>query len=90
MAYPNVPTTLAGLKTQGYRLALVTNKPLGFIQPLLEGLALADHFELCLGGDSLPARKPDPLPLLHACERLGVDALNALNCSSSPVHHQTL
>ncbi len=74
VAYPNVPATLSGLKAQGYRLALVTNKPFGFIQPLLEGLALADHFELCLGGDSLPARKPDPLPLLHACERLGVDA----------------
>jgi phosphoglycolate phosphatase len=74
VTYPNVTATLAGLKARGYRLALVTNKPFGFIQPLLEGLALAGLFELCLGGDSLPARKPDPLPLLHACERLGVDA----------------
>ena len=25
-----------------------------------------------LGGDSLPRRKPDPLPLLHACSTLDV------------------
>jgi len=70
VTYPNVPATLSGLKAQGYRLALVTNKPFGFIAPLLEGLALTELFEFCLGGDSLPRRKPDPLPLLHVCERL--------------------
>ncbi|MCR8526233.1 HAD-IA family hydrolase, partial [Escherichia coli] len=24
-----------------------------------------------LGGDSLPAKKPDPMPLLHVCDKLG-------------------
>lgn len=27
-----------------------------------------DYFELVLSGDSLPRKKPDPLPLLHACQ----------------------
>ena len=27
-----------------------------------------------VGGDTLPVRKPDPLPLLHAAGGLGVDA----------------
>jgi phosphoglycolate phosphatase len=70
VTYPNVVATLSSLKAQGYRLALVTNKPFGFIDPLLEGLALTELFEFCLGGDSLPKRKPDPLPLLHVCEHL--------------------
>ena len=26
-----------------------------------------------LGGDSLPQRKPDPRPLTHVCDALGVD-----------------
>jgi len=72
VAYPNVTATLKDLKQKGYRLAIVTNKPFDFIEPLLEGLALTDLFELSLGGDSLSRRKPDPLPLLHVCERLNV------------------
>ncbi len=72
VTYPHVETTLKDLKSKDYRLVLVTNKPYDFIEPLLEGLALTDLFELCLGGDSLAKKKPDPLPLLHVCERLDV------------------
>jgi phosphoglycolate phosphatase len=74
MTYPNVLATLKSLKSLRYRLALVTNKPYDFIQPLLEGLELTGLFELCLGGDSLSKRKPNPMPLLHVCEELGVNA----------------
>ncbi len=74
VTYPNVLQTLQRLKSMGYRLVLVTNKPYAFIQPLLEGLGMEGLFELCLGGDSLEKRKPDPLPLLHACERLDICA----------------
>ena len=83
VTYPNVATTLNTLKSKGYRLALVTNKPYDFIDPLLEGLALTELFELCLGGDSLAKKKPDPLPLLHVCERLGVDASECIMIGDS-------
>ncbi len=73
VTYPKVVATLRELKAKGYRLALVTNKPYDFIEPLLEGLEMTDLFELCLGGDSLAKKKPDPLPLLHICERLNVN-----------------
>ncbi|PKF63692.1 phosphoglycolate phosphatase [Psychromonas sp. psych-6C06] len=72
VTYPNVRSTLKILKAQGYRLVIVTNKPFDFIEPILDGLQLDGLFELCLGGDSLPVRKPDPLPLLHVCSKLGV------------------
>jgi beta-phosphoglucomutase-like phosphatase (HAD superfamily) len=35
--------------------------------PLLEQKGLAPWFELVYGGDSLPKKKPDPLPLLQVC-----------------------
>lgn len=81
--YPNVHTTLKNLKSKDYRLVLVTNKPYDFIQPLLEGLQMADLFELCLGGDSLAKRKPDPMPLLHVCESLDVCVTKCLMIGDS-------
>jgi len=72
VTYPHVMTTLNTLKSEGYRLAIVTNKPFDFIEPILQGLQLAELFELYLGGDSLTQKKPDPLPLLHVCEKLNV------------------
>ncbi|MGB6020536.1 MAG: phosphoglycolate phosphatase [Sulfurimonadaceae bacterium] len=83
VTYPNVSATLRELKAQGYRLALVTNKPFDFIAPLLEGLELTDLFELSLGGDSLSKRKPDPLPLLHVCERLNVSVAECVMVGDS-------
>lgn len=83
VTYPNVAATLSELKEKGYRLALVTNKPYDFIDPLLEGLALTELFELCLGGDSLEKKKPDPMPLLHVCEHLGVDASECIMIGDS-------
>ncbi len=72
VTYPNVPATLKALKEAGYRLAIVTNKPFDFVAPILKGLNLDGLFELHLGGDSLPQKKPDPAPLLHACKQLDV------------------
>jgi len=70
--YENVPETLHALKDKGYRLTIVTNKPFSFVEPILEGLGLDGLFEIILGGDSLPQKKPNPVPLLHVCEKLGV------------------
>jgi phosphoglycolate phosphatase len=72
MPYPNVSNTLHTLKGSGYRLVIVTNKPYDFVAPILKGLKLDMLFEFWLGGDSLEKKKPDPLPLLHACEKLNL------------------
>ena len=70
--YPHVIATLNALKEKRYRLAIVTNKPFAFVEPILEGLGLNGLFEVILGGDSLPLKKPDPAPLLHVCKKLGI------------------
>jgi phosphoglycolate phosphatase len=59
---------LEALRAMGLRLACVTNKPIAFTTPLLAQKGLAPWFELVYGGDSLPRKKPDPLPLLQVCQ----------------------
>ncbi|HBE93591.1 MAG TPA: phosphoglycolate phosphatase [Gammaproteobacteria bacterium] len=70
--YAGVVDGLDQLKTAGYRLACVTNKAEAFTLPLLADLKLDGYFELVVSGDSLPRKKPDPLPLTHACEFFGI------------------
>ncbi|MBR7748256.1 phosphoglycolate phosphatase [Undibacterium baiyunense] len=65
--YPEVLEGLQALKAQGLRLACVTNKPIAFTTPLLAKMGLSDFFSVVYGGDSLPRKKPDPLPLLQVC-----------------------
>lgn len=81
--YPGAREALEGLKARGMLLALVTNKPHAFIAPILETLALDGLFDVTLGGDSLPDKKPDPAPLLHAAEMLGVSPQAALMVGDS-------
>ena len=70
--YPNVRETLKTLKDLDYKLAIITNKPYDFINPILKSLNLDSFFEFSLGGDSLSEKKPHPMPLLYACEKFEI------------------
>ena len=69
---------LEGLEAAGRPWGIVTNKPEHLTLPLLEALGLKDRSACTVSGDTLPVRKPDPAPLLHACEIAGIDPLRAL------------
>lgn len=69
--YPGVAEGLGGLRTAGLRLVCITNKPTGFARPLLAAKGLAGFFDAVFGGDAFERKKPDPLPLLKACNVLG-------------------
>ncbi len=69
--YPGAMEGVAALREAGFPLACVTNKAEIFTLPLLEAMGLKPAFSLILSGDSLPKKKPDPLPLLHAAEFFG-------------------
>jgi phosphoglycolate phosphatase len=71
--YPDVQTGLAALRGAGLTLACVTNKPHRFAVELLERYGLLQHFSVVYGGDSLPKKKPDPLPMLSACQAMRVE-----------------
>ena len=76
--YPGAREGLAYLKTTGARLGCITNKATRFTEPLLRDLAILDDFALVVCGDTLPKKKPDPLPLRYAAERFGVEARDSL------------
>lgn len=71
--YPGVVEGLEAMKAAGFRLACITNKAERFTIPLLKDTGLYDYFEIVLSGDSLPRKKPDPLPLFHACGHFGIE-----------------
>ncbi len=83
LLYPGIREGLDYLKQQGYRLGCVTNKASQFTLPLLRDLGIHDEFEIIVAGDSLPKKKPDPLPLLHAAEQLGVKPEQAMMIGDS-------
>ena len=70
--YPGVREGIAALERAGFPLVCVTNKAERFTAPLLKQLRLDDCFEFVVAGDTLPKRKPDPLPLTYACGRLAI------------------
>jgi phosphoglycolate phosphatase len=72
VCYPGCEASLVSLKSAGVRLACVTNKELRHAQRLLEVTDLARHFDLVIGGDSLPEKKPHASVLRHVAARLGV------------------
>ncbi|MDB5801916.1 MAG: Phosphoglycolate phosphatase [Rhodocyclales bacterium] len=83
MLYPFVRATLSVLHERGIRCACVTNKASEFTLPLLAGLGIAHFFSVVVSGDTVLQKKPEPEPLLHACEALGVSPAHVLMVGDS-------
>ena len=81
--FAGVDDGLRRLRSAGFELALVTNKPMRFVPKLLGLFGWEDFFSVVFGGDSLAVKKPDPLPLLMVCERLGVNVCDAVMIGDS-------
>jgi phosphoglycolate phosphatase len=81
--YPGVREGLDFLRAAGYPLGCVTNKAAQFTEPLLTHLGIRDRFTLVVSGDSLPRKKPDPMPLLHAADHFGAVPAEALMIGDS-------
>ena len=81
--YPGAREGLLQWQAQGLRLVCVTNKPTAFAKTLLQHKGL-DHFFLhVVGGDAVARKKPDPMPLLHACDLLGTPPARTLMVGDS-------
>lgn len=70
--YDGARETLAGLAERGLALALCTNKPIDATVRLLDQLGITACFQAVAGGDSYPAKKPDPMPVRGLLAQLGV------------------
>lgn len=69
--YPGLDALLPKLKADGHRLGVCTNKPLAPTKQILDIFGITDLFDVIIGGDTLPVKKPDPAPLVAAYEALG-------------------
>jgi len=72
--FPGMEALLSRLA--GRPLAIVTNKNEHIARLVLEGLGIGHLFSVVLCGESLPKKKPDPLPVLVTLERFGLSARN--------------
>jgi phosphoglycolate phosphatase len=65
--YPGVLESLEALKNfpdgTPRKMAVLTNKPVGPARAICDGLGLSPYFFSIYGGDSFPAKKPDPFGL---------------------------
>lgn len=70
--YPGVQESLHRLHAAGKRLAVLTNKPVAVSRAIIEGLSLAPLFFQVYGGNSFPAKKPDPAGVRQLMNEAGV------------------
>lgn len=71
-AFDGVEAMLARLEAAGCPWGIVTNKPEYLARQLLPLLGWQTRCAVLIGGDTLPVRKPDPLPLTVAAGRIGI------------------
>ncbi len=72
--YPEVDALLETLEKRGIKWGIVTNKPGWLARSLSAALKLDRRHAALVSGDCLPQKKPEPEPILYACELAGVSA----------------
>lgn len=70
--FPGLEGLLDILQEAAIPWGIVTNKPARMTVPLLDALDLSNRAACMISGDTIPERKPDPAPMLLACEHTGI------------------
>ncbi len=68
--YAGCIEALTALKQAGLQLACVTNKDLRLARLVLQAARIDGYFDLLVGGDSLPEKKPHRSVLMHVMREL--------------------
>ncbi len=77
-AFQGIDEVLATLEAIPIAWGIVTNKPGWLTDPLLKHLGLDARAACVVSGDTLPQRKPHPLPLLHAAQHISATPAECL------------
>lgn len=70
--FDGVDALIGAIEARGARWGVVTNKPGWLARPLLRQLGWSERSAALVSGDCLAVKKPDPAPILRACELAGV------------------
>lgn len=76
--FPGMRQVLTLLTTHSIPWGVVTNKPEDLTKQLMIDFHLITECRCIVGGDTLPKRKPDPEPLLHACQLIPCEVANTI------------
>jgi phosphoglycolate phosphatase len=69
--FPGIAEALGAIEARGFRWGIVTNKAERYARPLIALLGYGSRAACIVGGDTTGRTKPDPAPLLCACDTLG-------------------
>ena len=87
--YPGAEAALRRLREAGVRLACLTNKEKRFAKRVLDATRLREHFDLVVGGDSLPQRKPHAATMEHVLQVLAGERHRAAHVGDSRIDVET-
>jgi phosphoglycolate phosphatase len=85
-AYKGVPEALRALRERSngrLKMTVLTNKPIGPSQGIIEGLGMREFFVQVYGGNSFETKKPDPLGALKLLEETGIRPQEAVMIGDS-------
>jgi len=83
--YPDVLDTLRALRAAQVRSAVVTNKEQRFASQVLMAHGIRHYFDMVIAGDTLEAKKPDPLPVRYCLDAFKVRTDRALFVGDSEI-----
>lgn len=69
--FPGMKEVLQTFNEQSIPWGVVTNKPIAMAKSLMTAMNLDTNCACLVGAGSTPYIKPDPTPLLYACDQLG-------------------
>ncbi|MCF6260532.1 MAG: phosphoglycolate phosphatase [Gammaproteobacteria bacterium] len=72
--FPGMADLLNHIEQNNMNWGIVTNKPGWLTEPLMEALGLSQRAACIVSGDTCTNRKPQPEPILHACQLVGSEA----------------
>lgn len=87
--YAGADAALRALRDSGVRLACLTNKEKRYAKRVLEATRLRAHFDLVVGGDSLPQRKPHASTIEHVLQVLAGERHRAAHVGDSRIDVET-
>lgn len=82
--YPGTTETLDALQARGVPMGIVTSKGTPMARRGLELFDLTGYFQVVVTADDVSRYKPDPYPIVHAADRLGVPAGRCVYVGDSP------
>lgn len=82
--FPGIEELLESLKTDGFRMGVVTSRTRESAQRYMDMFGIGDYFEEMVSCDDTDIHKPNPEPILLCLKKMGITAEEALMVGDSP------